>query len=280
MKYKTGDLSKILNVASNTIRRYEEKGYLTPIREASNGYRYFDSDDVAKMVFISKYRKIGFSHDEIGQILQTDLKKGVELCESKMAELDEQIATLTAVRHMLKDDVLMMKRVEEYGSDIMERPCVPFYYVCYQKNGKLLSSGKRGEKLYDFMYQCPEIKYCYIFRKENILNRRLVYEEAIAIKQKDSVKFNIAVDDDSVENYDAKPSIMQMIKLPLDFTSEYEMPKEEVRKILFDNLLNYMEEKGYQCAGDAIVIRIALSKEKLRDWQYMLISIPYENKNN
>lgn len=278
MRYKTGDLSKILNVASNTIRRYEEKGYLTPMREASNGYRYFDSDDVAKMVFISKYRKIGFSHDEIGQILQTDLNNVVELCQDKMAELDEQIATLTAVRHMLKDDVVMMKRVEEYGSDIMERPCVPFYYVSYQKNGKLLSSGKRGEKLYDFMYKCPEIKYCYIFRKENILNRRLVYEEAIAIKQKDSVKFNIAVDSDCVVAYDAKPSIMRMIKLPLDFTNEYEISNDEACEILFDNLLKYMDQNGYKCAGDAIVIRIALSKEKLRDWQYMLISIPYENK--
>ncbi len=278
MRYKTGDLSKILNVASNTIRRYEEKGYLTPIREAKNGYRYFDNDDVAKMVFISKYRKIGFSHDEIGQILQLDLKDGRAMCEAKMAELDEQIATLTAVRHMLKDDVTLMKRVDEYGMDIMEKPCVAFYYVSYQKNGKLLSQGTRGEKLYEFMYQCPEIKYCYIFRKENILKRRLVYEEAISIKQMDAEKFGVKQDAECIEAYESRPSIMQMIKLPLDFTNEYEISREEACRILFDNLLEYMDEKGYKLAGDAIVVRIGLSKEKLRDWQYMLLSMPYENK--
>ena len=40
MKYKTGDLSKILGVSANTIRRFTEKGYLNPDRNMDNRYRF------------------------------------------------------------------------------------------------------------------------------------------------------------------------------------------------------------------------------------------------
>ena len=39
MKYNTNDLSEILDVTTNTIRRFEEKGFLNPERNEQNGYQ-------------------------------------------------------------------------------------------------------------------------------------------------------------------------------------------------------------------------------------------------
>ncbi len=276
MKYRTGDLSKILSVSSNTIRRYEEKGYLHSIREEKSDYRYFDNSDVTKMVFISKYRKIGFSHDQIAKMFQSDFFTSMEICKDKLAELDRQIATLTAVRHMLKDDIVLMNRVKDQEIKVYERNCVGFYYVSYQKNGKLLLDKQRIDKLYDFMYICPEIKYCYIFRKENILKGKLIYEEAIAIKKVDAAKFAIAIDDESIESYDEQPSLMRIVKVPIDFTNEDTISEEEARKIIYDDLLDMMKDRGCKLAGDAIAIKIGFSKEGNAEEQYLLMSMPVE----
>lgn len=276
MKYRTGDLSKILSVSSNTIRRYEEKGYLHSIREEKSDYRYFDNSDVAKMVFISKYRKIGFSHDQIAKMFQSDFFTSMEICKDKLAELDRQIATLTAVRHMLKDDIVLMNRVKDKEIKVYERNCVGFYYVSYQKNGKLLLDNQRIDKLYDFMYICPEIKYCYIFRKENILKGKLIYEEAIAIKKVDAAKFAIAIDNESIESYDERPSLMRIVKVPIDFTNEDTISEEEARRIIYDDLLDMMKDRGYKLAGDAIAIKIGFSKEGNAEEQYLLMSMPVE----
>ena len=51
MKYNTNDLSEILDVTTNTIRRFEERGYLNPERDGANGYRVFDSGDLEKAIW-------------------------------------------------------------------------------------------------------------------------------------------------------------------------------------------------------------------------------------
>lgn len=274
MKYRTGDLSKILNVSSNTIRRYEEMGYLNSNREDQSSYRYFDDSDVAKMVFISKYRKIGFNHEQIAQLFQSGFMDNIALCKDKLEEIDRQIETLSAIRHMLKDDIQLMTRVREQQDELFERDCVGVYYVPYQKNGKLLVDKERINILYDFMYQCPEIEYCYIFRKDNVLRGRLIYEDAIAIKITDADRFHIETEDECIERYERHFSIMKIVKLPIDFTNKNVISEEKARKVLFDDFLEIMKEKGYKLAGDAMAIRIGFSKEDDLEEQYILLGMP------
>ena len=73
MKYTTNDLSRILDVSTNTIRRFEEKGYLGSGRDEQNGYRQFQNSDVEKLMYVGKYRKVGFGHKEISELLKEDI---------------------------------------------------------------------------------------------------------------------------------------------------------------------------------------------------------------
>lgn len=276
MAYKTSDLSKILDVSSNTIRRYEERGYLSPSRQEDNHYRYFDNADMAKMVFISKYRKIGFSHEEIGQLFQSDIGGVIELCQNRLKSMDKMIAELSAIRHMLKDDIRLMERVDEYGEEIIVRDCVEFYYVTYQKEGKVQAKGARGEQLHRFMYQCPEIKYVYIFRKDNIKKGSLAYEEGIAVKKADAEKFGVETKAECVEEYPRHFSIMRIVRLPIDFMDESIISRREARRLLFEEHLSYIECNGYVLAGDAIGIKIGFIKVQDREEQYILLSMPVD----
>ena len=43
MKYKIGDVARILGVSTDILRYYERKGVVTPEKDESNDYRYYES---------------------------------------------------------------------------------------------------------------------------------------------------------------------------------------------------------------------------------------------
>ncbi len=274
MKYKTSDLSKMLDVSANTIRRFAEKGYLSPQRNDGNQYRYFGDEDVEKITYISKYRKIGFGHDEIASMLNSNISHNCSVYEKKMQELDVEIARLQALRHMLKDDIMMMKGIEKYGTDFIEMDSVAVHYVSYKKGDEIREDSNTREALHQFIYDFPEIEYNYIIRKEDILNRKVRCEEAIAIRTKLANKRNLNLNNEAIEQYPACPSILRIIKLPIDFANGELAESEDIKKILYDDFFAYMQEKGYELAGDAFGAKIGFSKEDDREMQYIILGMP------
>ncbi len=278
MKYKTSDLSKMLDVSANTIRRFAEKGYLSPDRNDQNQYRHFSNADVEKITYISKYRKIGFGHDEIAAMLNGDIFETCEIYQKRMDALDEEIARLQSLRHMVKDDVGMMKGVTEYGDDFIERKSVAMHYVAYKSGNKIVDSVSRQKVLHRFIYDFPEIEYIYIIRKENILKRNICCEEAVGIRSKLAQKKNIDVEDSDIERYPEQESLLRIVKLPIDFNEDNHPRKEEIKRILFDNYLEYMDAKGYVLDGDAVGVKIGLSKEDGKEMQYVVLGMPIVKK--
>ena len=65
MKYKIGELAKLLNISTNTVRRYENQGYIYAVRNEDSGYRYYDEDGVFDITNIRLLRKYGFPHEKL-----------------------------------------------------------------------------------------------------------------------------------------------------------------------------------------------------------------------
>ena len=66
---KIGDLAKICNVSTQTLRYYDAEGVLKPdITDSSSGYRFYSVDAVEKYKQILFYKNLGFSLNEIKKI--------------------------------------------------------------------------------------------------------------------------------------------------------------------------------------------------------------------
>lgn len=61
MKYKIGEVSRILDIPIDTIRFYQKQGIITPRRDAENNYAYFDESDMRMLLRYKKHRGLGFS---------------------------------------------------------------------------------------------------------------------------------------------------------------------------------------------------------------------------
>ncbi len=71
--YSIGQVGKVCDVSSRTLRYYEEVGLLQPdVINAHNGYRYYNSDSMYRVQVIRYLSDEGFKLEEIRQILEED----------------------------------------------------------------------------------------------------------------------------------------------------------------------------------------------------------------
>lgn len=275
MNYKVSDLSKILDISSNTVRRYEGMGYLSPDRMDANGYRVYGAGDVTKMIIINHYRKIGFSHADIAKIFNGSYQEKIELYEQRLASIDKELEVLSGLRHMLKDDLALMKKIEAVQDGFYKRDCVPLNYVLYSKNGELLEEDGRLDTIQEYFYNATELRYIYIFKKEEIEQGILACNEGIAVKDVHMERFGLALNE-YTNVYEKKYSIMKIAKLPLNFAECEEAEKDRLFHEIFDDIFLHIKENRLTITADVIGIKISMSLEQEKEEQYVLISVPIQ----
>lgn len=70
--FTAGELAKISGVSVRTIRFYDSKDILKPISYSESGYRYYDRNSIERLQKIIMLKFIGFSLEEINEILAGD----------------------------------------------------------------------------------------------------------------------------------------------------------------------------------------------------------------
>lgn len=104
-----GELAKATGVHVETVRYYQRRGLLaTPERRYGTIRRYADADR-DRLRFIRRAQRLGFTLEEIAQLLALDAIRDREraraLAESKVADLDARIADLRAMRRVLVERI-------------------------------------------------------------------------------------------------------------------------------------------------------------------------------
>jgi len=99
-----GAVAKRVGVAIDTIRYYEREGLLPEPRRRASGYRSYDDASIAQLRFIRRAKNLGFTLEEIRQLLalSQDRRKGVaavkQRAQLRLVALDARIAELQRVR--------------------------------------------------------------------------------------------------------------------------------------------------------------------------------------
>ena len=65
---KVNELSKRTGIHLETIRYYEKQGILPEPKRLANGYRSYNEESVAQLIFIKNCRRLGFSLEDIKQL--------------------------------------------------------------------------------------------------------------------------------------------------------------------------------------------------------------------
>ena len=102
-----GKLAAAAGVAVDTVRYYERAGLLKkPVRTLS-GYRSYAAGDAARLRFVRRAKEMGFSLEEVSELLRLNDGGGRRpavraLAERRLAQTEQRIAELNRVRKTLR----------------------------------------------------------------------------------------------------------------------------------------------------------------------------------
>ena len=106
--FTIGTIAREAGVGTDTIRYYERAGLLAAPRRRVSGYRDYDITSVARLRFIRRAKALGFSLDDIRDLLtlSVDREHGVrgvsQRAEARLVEIEHRMSELQRVRQGLK----------------------------------------------------------------------------------------------------------------------------------------------------------------------------------
>jgi len=105
---RIGELSKNTGFQVETLRYYEKQGLLSPVSRTESGYREYDSKALKQLRFIKQAKSVGFSLNEICELLTLRVERDQHSCgevkafaEQKLEQINQKINELMRMRNAL-----------------------------------------------------------------------------------------------------------------------------------------------------------------------------------
>tara|TARA_Y100000034_G_C6588731_1_gene255673 strand:+ start:144 stop:548 length:405 start_codon:yes stop_codon:yes gene_type:complete len=101
------DVAQALNLSTDAVRYYTRIGLLNPSRSL-NGYKHYRPEDVARIRFIISARNLGFSVNDVKEILKTSEQTNSpcptvrRLIEQRLKETEERFNDMRNLRERMR----------------------------------------------------------------------------------------------------------------------------------------------------------------------------------
>lgn len=132
-----GELSRRTQCNIETIRYYERIGLLPRPRRSAGRYRRYGADDVGRLRFVRRARRLGFTLDEVRALMAlAAIKSGNvraearRLAAAQLRQVRAKIADLQAMERMLAEAIRACEAGERPGCPLIaalsgESPAAP-----------------------------------------------------------------------------------------------------------------------------------------------------------
>jgi predicted transcriptional regulator YdeE len=124
--FKIGDFSKLSRVPVKTLRYYDEIGLLRPIGvDRFTRYRYYDLDQLPLLYRILGLKELGFSLEQIGQLLDGEISQDqlVRMLRKRQLEIKAQ----------MEQESQLLQRIETRLKTIEQSGQMPEYEILIKK---------------------------------------------------------------------------------------------------------------------------------------------------
>jgi len=99
---KVGELSRRAGVTVRTLHFYDEIGLLKPSSRGEYGHRLYETADVARLQQVTSLRALGFTLEEIGDLLDGREGSALSVLQRHISHLDAQIEQARRLKRLLE----------------------------------------------------------------------------------------------------------------------------------------------------------------------------------
>lgn len=116
-----GDLTRLSEVSSRTVRYYERLGLIKPIGRTRGGYRIFQHSVVERIRFIRLAQGFGLSLEAIRSLLKAE-EKGDPSCIDVRRHVEQKMIELAELLRRTQEQIAHMRVLDE-TCDLCTGPC-------------------------------------------------------------------------------------------------------------------------------------------------------------
>ncbi len=103
---KIGELAELAGISRDALRFYEKHGLLTPTARTDSGYRLYSKSDVLRISFILSAKEVGFTLNEVHQLLELEVTKDKKSCQDVKEFVDNKI-------QVVNQRLIEMKKIKQ-----------------------------------------------------------------------------------------------------------------------------------------------------------------------
>ena len=136
--YKIGEISKLYNIGTDSLRYYEEIGILKPRRD-ENGYRMYSVGDIRTLNVLRELRSVGFSMKDIKDHLSNfDIHQTLDLFAEGIDRIEERQKELELLKKNLSE------RIAEINYYLDEKNTHEHIYIQSMKERNILKLSEKS----------------------------------------------------------------------------------------------------------------------------------------
>ena len=182
-----GQMSKLFNITSETLRHYDRIGLLKPIVNEENGYRYYSIKEmeILDLILDAKYLEIPLTSIK-DAIANKSIENYIELIELQEKTINEKIEHLLKIKDQAREkkgilnEILNYKNLYDFDKlqIVKEENEIIYIPIEYLINGKIKQKKKELRSLY--------LESWMIVYKATSKGNLIENKEYIAINKKDT----------------------------------------------------------------------------------------------
>ncbi len=267
-RYTVGQMAKAMGVSPQTLRHYEEMGLVEAQRNEQNQYREFSMRDNKILMQTALYRSMGFSLKEIRSLFKEYQEEAVQSAfDRRIDEVDQQIAQLQLLKVELKEYADSIQTALKHSGEcwIDERD-KEFYGVLKKGSGLGLES-EDGNELIEFQKKAPHIRQGFKVSLKRVLEPTDAFDFQYGVFLKKAwAETHCPIHE--IENHKI------ILKAPL---AHQILETSIFSPAVFQPLLAYADEHGYEAAGDFYGIALYMNYVE-EDKNYFEFFLPLRKK--
>ena len=120
-----GQVAKQTGLTPKAVRLYEQEGIIGELKRTEAGYRIYQPEDVALLIFVRQARLLGLQLDEIKRIVGLH-RSGSRPCQTvlgllskRIVEIDDKIAELRSLRKTLSSVCNHAEEQQQKGKSVV-----------------------------------------------------------------------------------------------------------------------------------------------------------------
>lgn len=266
MKYKIGDVAKLLGITTEAIRYYEDQGIITPTKSANSGYRYYGVWDLHILIRSRSYRQYGYSLSETAELINHyNIPDIVSNLSKKEEDIEKEIIwNINLLKHIRQMQNIITEAENSLGKYRIEFS-PPIYRIDVQNGYELYFDPRHLELYRSWIDKVPFVFPSALFHYKDIEEGNDKFSFGLGIDE-EYANFLEVKESEDVTFYPSQLSVYTV----LISSSDTALSPEKLSQFIKD-----MNAQGLNLKGDVIsrVVLVNKTDGKYLSWHQLWLPI-------